>query len=81
MRQLVQQNIFGLRFSILLSFDLQFLQTVGANSGNGMIGDLEKAHGTVQSPDTKGFQAGIYGPAQSGFQLLMRKGQDDNRHH
>lgn len=36
------------------------------------ISDLEKAHGTVASPDTKGFKAGIYGPEQSGYQKLMR---------
>ncbi|MEG2013487.1 MAG: DNA cytosine methyltransferase [Anaerovoracaceae bacterium] len=36
------------------------------------IGDLEKAHGTIPSPDTKGFQAGLYGPIQSGYQRLMR---------
>lgn len=36
------------------------------------IGDLEKSCGTIPSPDTKGFNAGIYGPAQSGYQRLMR---------
>lgn len=38
------------------------------------ISDLEKAHGTRPSPDTKGFQAGLYGPIQSGYQRLMRQG-------
>lgn len=38
------------------------------------IGDLEKRHGTRPSPDTKGFQSGLYGPIQSGYQRLMRKG-------
>ena len=38
------------------------------------ISDLEKVHGTRPSPDTKGFQAGIYGPIQSGYQRLMRQG-------
>lgn len=42
------------------------------------ISDLEKAHGTVPSPDTKGFLAGIYGPAQSGYQRLMRAGITTN---
>lgn len=37
------------------------------------IGDLEKSYGTVASPDSKGFAAGIYGPVQSGYQKLMRK--------
>ena len=30
------------------------------------IGDLEQANGSMPSPDTKGFMAGIYGPEQSG---------------
>lgn len=38
------------------------------------ISDLEKTHGTRPSPDTKGFQAGLYGPIQSGYQRLMRQG-------
>ena len=36
------------------------------------ISDLEKRHGAKQSPDTKGFLAGMYGPAESGYQRLMR---------
>lgn len=38
------------------------------------ISDLEKVHGTRPSPDTKGFQAGLYGSIQSGYQRLMRQG-------
>ncbi len=38
------------------------------------ISDLEKAHGARPSPDTKGFQAGLYGSIQSGYQRLMRQG-------
>lgn len=41
------------------------------------IGDLKKTCGTISSPDTRGFQAGIYGIAQSGYQRLMRKGVVD----
>lgn len=37
------------------------------------ISDLEKSCGTVPSPDTKGFNAGIYGTIQSGYQKLMRQ--------
>ncbi|MBQ3428013.1 MAG: DNA cytosine methyltransferase [Clostridia bacterium] len=37
------------------------------------ISDLEKRHGTMPSPDTKGFQAGVYGPIKSGYQRLMRQ--------
>jgi DNA (cytosine-5)-methyltransferase 1 len=36
------------------------------------IGDLEKSKGTCQSPDTKQFQAGLYGDIESGYQKLMR---------
>ena len=38
------------------------------------ISDLEQANGSMPSPDTKGFMAGIYGPEQSGYQRLMRSG-------
>ena len=34
---------------------------------------MEKVHGTRPSLDTKGFQAGLYGPVQSGYQRLMRQ--------
>lgn len=36
------------------------------------ISDLEQKHGSCQSPDSRGFKAGIYGPKQSGYQRLMR---------
>jgi DNA (cytosine-5)-methyltransferase 1 len=36
------------------------------------ISDLEKTNGTEDSPDSKGFQAGIYGPKNSSYQKLMR---------
>lgn len=38
------------------------------------ISDLEQANGSMPSPDTKEFMAGIYGPEQSGYQRLMRSG-------
>lgn len=41
------------------------------------ISDLEKQCGTCPSPDTKGFKAGIYGVAKSGYQKLMRKGIEE----
>ena len=34
---------------------------------------MERVHGTRPSPDTTGFQAGLYGPIQSGYQRLMRQ--------
>jgi len=36
------------------------------------IDDLKKGHGTVPSPDSKGFQAGQYGPQGSAYQKFMR---------
>lgn len=42
------------------------------------IGDLEKAHGTFPSPDSKGFCAGKYGQAQTGYQKLMREKTSDS---
>lgn len=40
------------------------------------ISDLEKQYGTCPSPDTKGFDAGVYGEIQSGYQKLMRQSVD-----
>ncbi len=40
------------------------------------LSDLEKKHGTCPSPDTKGFLAGLYGRASSGYQKLMRQNLD-----
>lgn len=40
------------------------------------ISDLEKQCGTCASPDTKGFKAGKYGVAKSGYQKLMRQGMN-----
>ena len=36
------------------------------------IGDLEKAHGTVKSPDSKRFRAGVYGTPTSNYQKLLQ---------
>jgi DNA (cytosine-5)-methyltransferase 1 len=38
------------------------------------ISDLLQANGTVESPDTKNFKAGIYSKAKSNYQRLMRNG-------
>lgn len=42
------------------------------------ISDLEMRHGTLPSPDTNGFQAGIYGPIRSSYQRIMRQNVSDN---
>jgi DNA (cytosine-5)-methyltransferase 1 len=36
------------------------------------ISDLLRSHGTITSPDSKGFQAGIYSESTNQYQLLMR---------
>lgn len=38
------------------------------------IGDLKMSCGTVDSPDTKGFKAGVYGNITSTYQEYLRKG-------
>lgn len=38
------------------------------------ISDLLKQNGTLESPDTTSFQAGIYSKAKSPYQILLRKG-------
>lgn len=47
--------------------------TINTNLGDA-ISDLLKENGTVQSPDTKGFQAGIYVRPQTPYQIFMRDG-------
>lgn len=66
-------------FSILESNRSDFCNNCGIKSRTTVyeaISDLEKACGTCESPDTKGFKAGMYGTAQSGYQKLMRQGMD-----
>lgn len=41
------------------------------------ISDLEKQFGICDSQDTRGFKAGMYGIAQSGYEKLMRQGIDN----
>jgi len=42
-------------------------------SARDAISDLERCHGERQSPDSKNFKAGKYGPISSNYQELMRK--------
>lgn len=64
-------------FDLLLKNKTAFCQERGISCSTTVkdaISDLEKKHGQVPSPDTKGFNAGLYGQAESGYQKLMRKG-------
>lgn len=61
------------RHSFLSGKDL----TVDTNL-NDAISDLLKANGLKESPDTKSFKAGIYIPAQSPYQRLMRSGIENS---
>lgn len=59
----------------------QFLSSKGLHAPitiKDAIGDLEKKHGQIASPDSKGFHAGLYGRIETPYQKLMRKdvGQD-----
>lgn len=63
-------------FSVLHDNNEMFCISKGISSTTttmDALSDLEKKHGVCQSPDTKGFMAGIYGPVQSGYQKLMRE--------
>lgn len=42
------------------------------------IGDLLKQHGTTDCPDCSGFKSGLYGPALSEYQKLMRRSVKNN---
>lgn len=64
-------------FSVLKNNAEKFCHDRGINNNTTVyeaISDLEKRCGMCPSPDTKGFQAGMYGVAKSGYQTLMRKG-------
>lgn len=63
-------------FSALYKKKNEFLKTKNLSSpifAEDAISDLMKSHGTVDSPDTKNFKAGVYGPAVSSYQKLMRQ--------
>ncbi len=56
------------RNAFLLSKNLQINTTLEE-----AISDLLRIHGEVDSPDTKGFKAGMYAPALSNYQQYLRK--------
>lgn len=41
------------------------------------IGDLKRSNGTVPSPDTHGFESGLYGSTETGYEALMRTHTQD----
>lgn len=41
------------------------------------ISDLERTHGEVDSPDSKGFQAGLYSHARNNYQRFLRRGSPE----
>jgi DNA (cytosine-5)-methyltransferase 1 len=54
-----------------------FLESKGLsirNDLNQAISDLLTKHGKVDSPDSKNFKAGLYGPINSNYQRYLRKG-------
>ncbi len=42
------------------------------------ISDLLMTNGTMQSPDTKSFRAGVYADSSSNYQVLLKKGVNKN---
>ncbi|WP_020603692.1 DNA cytosine methyltransferase [Spirosoma spitsbergense] len=63
-------------FRIINEQKQNFLQTLNisleTNLGDA-ISDLNKTYGIIDSPDSKNFKAGIYGPLNGSFQALMRR--------
>lgn len=62
-------NIIKNRTSFLKSKKLK-----NTTSLSDAISDLLQENGTVESPDTKSFKAGVYSKAKSNYQKLMRNG-------
>ena len=63
-------------FSTLYKNKSNFLKTKNLSLpifAEDAISELRKVHGMVNSPDTKNFKAGIYGPVVSSYQKLMRE--------
>jgi DNA (cytosine-5)-methyltransferase 1 len=64
-------------FHKLKENNANFLKTRGLQSRvnlNDAISDLLKSNGVVDSPDTKGFKAGVYSKSLSIYQTYLRKG-------
>jgi len=64
-------------FELIKSRRMAFLKSkdlAPKYSAHAAISDLEKARGLTPSPDTDGFDSGIYAPCQNNFQRLMRNG-------
>ncbi|MBQ2901300.1 MAG: DNA cytosine methyltransferase [Agathobacter sp.] len=63
-------------FDRLASNRVNFLQQKNLNlrvTVSEAIGDLRRAYGEVESPDTHNFMNGIYGPIRSQYQMYMRQ--------
>ena len=74
------QNVAGRVFEELGSKSPEFLSSKGIPAKNGVgaaMSDLRKCHGLAPCPDTKGFQSGIAGSADSKLQGHLRL---DNAH-
>jgi len=62
-------------FNEIIANKKEFLQKKGLleeTSLSDAISDLLRANGTVDSPDTKSFQAGVYNKVKSPYQKIMR---------
>ncbi len=64
-------------FERLVNNRISFLKKLGLNTTISLkeaISDLQRSHGSVESPDTKGFYAGTYGRSESQYQKYLRQG-------
>jgi DNA (cytosine-5)-methyltransferase 1 len=66
-------KIYSSRQEFLISKDLD----INTNLEDA-ISDLLKSHGTVESPDSKSFKAGIYSKEKSRYQVFIRDGKKEN---
>lgn len=71
-----RMDLAGKIFTELENGRKAFLESKGLplkNSARDVLSDLEYKHGTVDSPDTKGFKAGIISDPQTELQKTLRK--------
>lgn len=68
-------------FDMLFRRKSEFLSSKGLRTGIGVgaaISDLEKKNGTIDSPDSRGFKAGLCRGAKNNYQSLLRKFTGNN---
>jgi DNA (cytosine-5)-methyltransferase 1 len=67
-------------FELLKNKKNAFLKSCGLTCNTSVkeaISDLEKRHGTVQCPESKRFDSGLYGKPRTPYQILLRAGDNE----